>query len=54
MLEKGLNWAISNGFAKARFFADERIRDTINLARRGDGEETGVKNRYYLNFDDTS
>jgi GNAT superfamily N-acetyltransferase len=54
MLEKGLNWAISNGFAKARFFADERVRDTINLARRGDGEETGVKNRYYLNFDDTS
>jgi hypothetical protein len=28
------------------------VHDTINLARRGDGKETGMKERYYLAFDE--
>ena len=52
LLETGLKWAVSNGFAKARFFSDDRVRDTINLARRGDSEETRVMERYYLALDE--
>jgi GNAT superfamily N-acetyltransferase len=50
MLEKALVAASAAGVAKTRFFCDENIRDTINLARRGDGEEIDVKQRYYLSF----
>jgi GNAT superfamily N-acetyltransferase len=53
MLERALSAAKAAGFAKARFYCDEGIHDTMNLARRGDGEETDAKARYYRSFDDT-
>jgi len=47
MLEKALGRAKVEGWVKARFFCEESTHNTINLARRGDGEEIDVKGRYY-------
>jgi GNAT superfamily N-acetyltransferase len=51
MLEKGLLRAQAEGVQHTRFYCDETNTDTKNLARRGQGEETDVKARYYLAFD---
>lgn len=53
MLEKALSAAKAAGFAKARFYCDEGVHNTINIARRGDGEVTNLKARYYRAFDET-
>ena len=49
MLEKALGRAKDEAWAHAKFFCDESVTDTINLARRG-GEETDLKTRYYLAY----
>ncbi len=49
MLEKALGRAKNEAWAHAKFFCDESVTDTINLARRG-GEETDLKTRYYLAY----
>jgi GNAT superfamily N-acetyltransferase len=48
MLEKALRWGRGEALPHARFFCDESVHDTINLARRGDGVEVDVKTRYRL------
>lgn len=51
MLEKGLLLAKADGRRGVKFYCDETVTDTISLARRGKGEETDLKARYYLAFD---
>ena len=51
LLEKGLLVAKAQGRRGIKFHSDETITDTVSLARRGEGEETDVKTRYYLAFD---
>ncbi len=50
LLEKALGRAKDEALAHAKFFCDESVTDTINLARRGDGEEIDLKTRYYLAY----
>jgi len=51
MMETGLLRAREEGLEQIKFFSDEALNDTRNLAKRGEGQETDVKARYYLAFD---
>jgi GNAT superfamily N-acetyltransferase len=51
MMETGLLRAQKEGLDQIKFFSDESLNDTRNLAKRGEGKETDVKARYYLPFD---
>jgi GNAT superfamily N-acetyltransferase len=50
MLEKAILRAQSEGLQHTRFYCDETVIDTKNLARRGQGVEIDRKARYYLAF----
>jgi GNAT superfamily N-acetyltransferase len=51
MMEKGLFRARDIGRQHIKFYCDETLNDTRNLAKRGKGEETDIKTRHYLAFD---
>jgi hypothetical protein len=51
MMETGLLRAREEDLDQIKFFSDEALNDTRNLAKRGEGKETEVKARYYLPFD---
>lgn len=51
MMEKGLLRARADDRQHIRFFCDETLNDTRNLAKHGKGEEIDIKTRHYLAFD---
>jgi GNAT superfamily N-acetyltransferase len=50
MMEKALLRSQADGLQQTRFYCDETVKDTMNLARRGAGEKIDLKARYYLAF----
>jgi GNAT superfamily N-acetyltransferase len=50
MMEEGLFRARAAGRQQIKFFCDESLNDTRNLAKRGKGKETDIKARHYLAF----
>jgi len=51
MLEAALSRAQAEGLKPARFFSDDAVHETRNLARRALGKQTDLKARYYLALD---
>jgi hypothetical protein len=51
MMEKGLLRARADGRQQIKFYCDETLNDTKNLAKHGKGEETDIQTRHYLAFE---